>query len=411
VPRHAQGSLIGYAPSGLPLYDLKNSAWSNVAAVVRFARTVIRVIFDHPDTRRLFYFLCVNVAFMLVEMVVGVWTNSLGLLTDSLHNLFENTAVSIGLFAGIATKWKASRAAPFGYGRLEVLGRYLNALVSAIIAANIGIEAVLRSHAPPEVKTGGLVLISVGSFALSIISMVSFRQINKHRGALSSLDTGDALGDGTPRTPARGNSSASRSSFNDSFALEGGERAVRARHKAGDDSYLSRTAGIIGSTAILGSSMMIDQYGTKVIDPICAMLVAVVIFIRVTPLIQQSTAVLLDRTPRLLSEGKLADALVWISNLEGVIGCRDVHMWSHTGAGAMGSLHVVVVPGANQQRILGQVTAFLKDKGVAPLTVQVEAQGVRFTTRRSSQQSSDATMITANQHNLLEGALSDVKSI
>ena len=57
----------------------------------------------------------------------------------------------------------------------------------------------------------------------------------------------------------------------------------------------------------------------------------------------QSTAVLLDRTPRLLSEGKLADALVWISNLEGVIGCRDVHMWSHTGAGAMGSLHVVVV--------------------------------------------------------------------
>ena len=335
-------------------------------AVVRFARTVIRVIFDHPDTRRLFYFLCVstvicelplavqpaprardpllfyprggwrainndgacalpprtsqvNVAFMLVEMVVGVWTNSLGLLTDSLHNLFENTAVSIGLFAGIATKWKASRAAPFGYGRLEVLGRYvkiqggllvcpsvrlsvshripvsthllpcryLNALVSAIIAANIGIEAVLRIHAPPEVKTGGLVLISVGSFALSIISMVSFRQINKHRGALSSPDTGDALGDGTPRTPARGNSSASRSSFNDSFALEGGERAVRARHKAGDDSYLSRTAGIIGSTAILGSSMMIDQYGTKVIDPICAMLVAVVIFIRVTPLIQQ----------------------------------------------------------------------------------------------------------------------------
>ena len=59
---------------------------------------------------------CIWPGFVVVEMGVGIWTNSLGLITDGFHNIFDNLAIAIGLFAGISSKWKASRAAPFGYG-------------------------------------------------------------------------------------------------------------------------------------------------------------------------------------------------------------------------------------------------------------------------------------------------------
>ena len=45
-------------------------------------------------------------------------------------------------------------------------------------------------------------------------------------------------------------------------------------------------------------------------------------------------------------------------------------------------MHVVVVPGAPQQRVLGRVTAIMKESGVAALTLQVEAQGARMSPGR-----------------------------
>lgn len=52
-------------------------------------------------------------------------------------------------------------------------------------------------------------------------------------------------------------------------------------------------------------------------------------------------------------------------------------MWEHAKGVLIGSLHVVVVPGSNEQRVLNQVTALFKDIGITNLTVQVEAQDTR----------------------------------
>ena len=100
------------------------------------------------------------------------------------------------------------------------------------------------------------------------------------------------------------------------------------------------------------------------------------------PLLQSTTMILMNRSPRVLTSGRLAEALDRINGLDGVIGCREVHAWTHAGQGVNGTMHVVVVPGANQQRILSQVQTFLKDGGITSSTVQVEAQGTHHATNR-----------------------------
>ena len=49
-----------------------------------------------------------------VELLYGVWTNSLGLISDGFHMLFDCTALVIGLCAALMARWKASRT--FSYG-------------------------------------------------------------------------------------------------------------------------------------------------------------------------------------------------------------------------------------------------------------------------------------------------------
>lgn len=51
-------------------------------SVYRHTRATIKIILATPESRRIYFFLCLNLAFMFVQMAYGVWTNSLGLISD-----------------------------------------------------------------------------------------------------------------------------------------------------------------------------------------------------------------------------------------------------------------------------------------------------------------------------------------
>ena len=51
----------------------------------------------------------IYLAFMMVEFSYGIWTNSLGLISDAFHMLFDCTALMVGLYAAIMSKWKVKK--------------------------------------------------------------------------------------------------------------------------------------------------------------------------------------------------------------------------------------------------------------------------------------------------------------
>jgi zinc transporter 5/7 len=66
------------------------------------------------DTRRIFYFLCLNFLFTIVEILYGLWSNSLGLISDAAHMLFDCTALVIGLYASSVAARKPNQQFTFG---------------------------------------------------------------------------------------------------------------------------------------------------------------------------------------------------------------------------------------------------------------------------------------------------------
>ncbi len=73
-----------------------------------------RNVLSEETTRNLFLFLILNLSFAFVELFYGMWTNSLGLISDSFHMFFDCTALLAGLVASIVARWQANER--FSYG-------------------------------------------------------------------------------------------------------------------------------------------------------------------------------------------------------------------------------------------------------------------------------------------------------
>ncbi len=128
----------------------------------------------HPASekleRALWFALWLNLAFLAVEVVIGLLADSLALLSDAGHMFFDVAALAIGLFSERLARGQPGGSYTFGLKRLPVLGAFSNAIGLLLIVVVIVWEAVSRLRNPPEVQ-GILVLIT--GFAGLFVNVLS----------------------------------------------------------------------------------------------------------------------------------------------------------------------------------------------------------------------------------------------
>lgn len=157
-----------------------------------------RLIFSDKNSRNLFLFLLLNLSFAFVELLYGVWSNSLGLISDSFHMFFDCTGLLAGLAASVITKWKANEKYSYGYVRAEVLAGFVNSLFLLFISFFILSESVERLIEPPEVgwwlrsvdnkvtfvsfqvKHDRLFVVSILGFIVNLVGIYAFQHGGAH---------------------------------------------------------------------------------------------------------------------------------------------------------------------------------------------------------------------------------------
>ncbi|KAL3308514.1 hypothetical protein Ciccas_012955 [Cichlidogyrus casuarinus] len=115
-------------------------------------------IFKESASRKIFAFLCLNLGFTFVELIYGVWTNSLGLISDGFHMFFDCAALVMGLYASVVGHWNPDKTFTFGYHRTEILSGFINSLFLIIISISIFLKAISRVFYPPEIITDRLLV-------------------------------------------------------------------------------------------------------------------------------------------------------------------------------------------------------------------------------------------------------------
>ncbi|KAJ7257892.1 cation efflux family-domain-containing protein [Mycena haematopus] len=149
----------------------------------RLIRSYLKTILSNPESRKIFYFLMLNMAYMLVQMLYGVWTNSLGLISDAIHMAFDCMAIGVGLFASVMATWEPNERFTYGYGRIETLSGFANGIFLILISIFIVFEAIQRILEPPEMNTSQLLLVSTLGLAVNLFGM--FAMGGHHHGGHS----------------------------------------------------------------------------------------------------------------------------------------------------------------------------------------------------------------------------------
>ncbi|RZR88523.1 hypothetical protein BHM03_00016120 [Ensete ventricosum] len=140
----------------------------------------IRHILSERKSRKIALFLLINTGYMVVEFVAGFMSNSLGLISDACHMLFDCAALAIGLYASYISRLPANSQFNYGRGRFEVLSGYVNAVFLVLVGALIVLESLERILEPQEISTSSLLAVSIGGLLVNVVGLIFFHEEHHH---------------------------------------------------------------------------------------------------------------------------------------------------------------------------------------------------------------------------------------
>jgi cobalt-zinc-cadmium efflux system protein len=280
------------------------------------------------DARRLLIVLAVTAAYFLTELIGGIYTNSLALLSDAVHLLTDVAAILLSLFA----LWVASRPAragkTYGYLRAEILGALLNGLFLWVLVAFLLFEAIHRLRQPEHVN--GLPVMAIAAAGLLVNS---FSAWFTHQG-------GESHGHG--------------------MAL----RAV----------FVHVLSDLIGSMGVLSAGALIYFTHWTLADPLVSMFIAVLIVYGSWGLIREGVDILMEAVPAHIDLDELHRGLLGVAGTKEV---HDLHVWCLTARELALSAHAVVGDSVDSDRVLSDMSVVLARYNIHHMTVQLERDNRR----------------------------------
>lgn len=259
-------------------------------------KSIYSKLFKSAKLKNLSYFLIINFIFMFVEIMYGLISNSLGLVTDGAHMLLDCSAMIIGLLSSYLSDQKEDKTYNFGYYRSEVLGTFINSVFLVFIALYIVLESIDRFLSPKDIKSDHLILVSFLGLIVNLIGVYYLHGSHSH---------------GNNEEEENANHSHSHSHSHEVDLEKGGSHSHSHAHAGSDEYnenmyaiYIHILADALGSVSVLISSFFIRYYDLTITDPICSLLISVMILYSAYPILKNSVCVLLHLLPRKLEKLK-----------------------------------------------------------------------------------------------------------
>ena len=123
------------------------------------------------NIKKLTFALMMTASFLVVEVVAGIMTQSLALLSDAAHMFTDAAALAIALVAIKVAQRPADNKRTFGYQRFEILAALFNASMLFMVAMYILYEAYQLINNPPEIQSIGMLVVATLGLMINLISM------------------------------------------------------------------------------------------------------------------------------------------------------------------------------------------------------------------------------------------------
>jgi len=284
---------------------------------------------SQQNTARLAASLVITLAFVFIEGIAGLWSNSLALLTDAAHNFTDVIALALSWHALTLAARPANSRRTYGYHRVGILIALVNSTTLVLIAGGIFYTAYQRLLAPPQVDARVLTLVAAIAFVVNLGTALLIRRGSEHDLNL-------------------------RSAF---------------VHLAGDAA--STCAAILAGIGIALT-------GWQWLDPFVSILIGALILGNAWSIIREAMNILLEGTPRDVDVGAIVRDL---KHVNGVNDVHDLHVWSITQSMRSLSAHIATddIPISASAPIRREISELLFHKyRIAHATLQFECAGCQL---------------------------------
>jgi cobalt-zinc-cadmium efflux system protein len=272
--------------------------------------------------RKLLFAFVLTVLMMVAEAFGGFWSGSLALLADAGHMLVDSLALLLAVVGAWLAKRPADARRTYGYGRLEVLAGFVNALTQFVLVAFIAYEAIMRLFHPGEILSGVMLVVALIGL---VVNVVVLRTLHGHA--------------------------------HDDVNLAGA-----TLHVLGD---------LLGSVAAVLAALAVRWMGWNWADPVLSLLVSLLILGSAWGLLRRSAHILLEGVPEGMDTAEITDTL---RNADASI--RDVHhvhVWQLASGSRMATLHAEVHEDGQSAQALKVIKDVLNDRfGIQHATVQID---------------------------------------
>ncbi|MDR0907624.1 MAG: cation diffusion facilitator family transporter [Rikenellaceae bacterium] len=263
-----------------------------------------------------------NLAFAAIELVGGLWTNSVAILSDALHDFGDS--VSLGVAWALQKKSNQGRDTKFSYGykRFSLLGSVFLSGVLLVSSIFIISEAVGRLFDPQEVHARGMFWLAIAGIVIN-------------GAAVLRLKKGHTLN----------------------------ERAV----------FLHLMEDVLGWVAVLVASVVMMFVNLPVLDPLLSLGITAWVLWNVWHNLRDTFRILLQATPADINTARLTAEIL---NIKSVSSIHDLHVWSQDGVTHVMTLHAVTAEGTTpeqSQRLIEAIRAIGHRHKIDHVTVEIES--------------------------------------
>jgi len=262
-----------------------------------------------------------NLGFSLIELVGGILTNSLAIVSDAIHDFGDSFVLALSWFAERISKRGKDSKFTFGYRRVSLVGALINAGVLLIGAVMVLREAIPRLWEPQQPDP-------VGMLALALLGI-----------------------------------------------LVNGLAVLRLRHEESLNSrmvFLHLMEDILGWTAIFVVSILMLFFDVPILDPILSILISIIILIAIYRILRQTMRIVLQGVPKNID---LDDVRKKITAIDGIETIHDLHLWTLDGEFNILTAHVVLEIDAKTSELLPlktQIRSTLQNLGIQHVTMEFE---------------------------------------
>lgn len=278
--------------------------------------------FKHMKTKNrniLAVIMVVTLVFAVVELIGGIWSGSLALISDFFHMITDSAAIFIALIMATISHRPANNNYSFGHGRSETIGALVNGLFMIGVIGYLIFEGIHRIINPEPVKSEAIIIISIGGLLVNAFALYMLKDSH-------SLNT--------------------RAAF---------------IHVIGD---------FFGSVAALVAGIIIYYTGMTIFDPIISLLVSVILIMPTYKLIKESFHILMEGVPENINYTKVGNS---INDVKGVLSTHDLHIWAMTSEHISLSAHVTIEKVEEWDEILSAIQIMLSEEyDINHVTLQPE---------------------------------------